>query len=257
MLALRPQRTIVICWMTALGSTPSRSCMKVPSESLNGPNVSGAAQPITFSNHPIASSMSGTVMPTWSMPTMPSWPAGVLCAAAAEGGGAAAPSPARTTPIAAARASATATATENARSIDAIVPVRARKVKRRANDSAAARRLLARCGSGRGLLYGDPNGRLDGLRAPTSATESPGAPARGARDARHRLRQPEGRRGQDDDDAQPRRRVLGAGARRPARRPRPAGQLDHEPGLEPGRHRALDVRRARPPRADRRGHPPG
>ena len=40
----------------------------------NGPKVSGATQPITFSNQATASSMSGTVMPTWSIPTRPSWP---------------------------------------------------------------------------------------------------------------------------------------------------------------------------------------
>ena len=38
------------------------------------PNVSGATQPITFSNQATASSMSGTVIPTWSIPTSPSWP---------------------------------------------------------------------------------------------------------------------------------------------------------------------------------------
>jgi hypothetical protein len=63
MLALRPQRIIVICSMTARGWTPSRSCMKVPVGSENGPKVSGALQPMTSSNHATASSMSGTVMP--------------------------------------------------------------------------------------------------------------------------------------------------------------------------------------------------
>ncbi len=64
MFALRPQRITVICSMTARGCTPSRSCMNVPDGSLNGPNVSGALQPMTSWNHAIASSMSGTVMPT-------------------------------------------------------------------------------------------------------------------------------------------------------------------------------------------------
>ncbi len=64
MFALRPQRTIVIWWITARGSTSSRSCMNVPVGSLNGPNVRGATQPITSSNQAIASSMSGTVIPT-------------------------------------------------------------------------------------------------------------------------------------------------------------------------------------------------
>jgi hypothetical protein len=48
--------------------------MKVPVGSLNGPNVSGATHPITSSNQAIASSMSGTVIPTWSIPTSPSCP---------------------------------------------------------------------------------------------------------------------------------------------------------------------------------------
>ena len=64
MFALRPMRSIVICEITAFGSTSSRSCMNVPTGSLNGPNVSGAAAPITSSNHSIASLMSGTVIPT-------------------------------------------------------------------------------------------------------------------------------------------------------------------------------------------------
>ena len=48
-------------------------------------------------------------------------------------------------------------------------------------------------------------------------------------------------------------RSRSAGLRVLARRPRPAGQPDDEPGAEPGRDRALDVRRARPPHADRGG----
>ena len=48
--------------------------MNVPVGSANGPNVSGATQPITSSNHATAASMSGTVIPTWSMPTRPSCP---------------------------------------------------------------------------------------------------------------------------------------------------------------------------------------
>src|SRR5262245_16023942 len=75
MFALRPQRIIVIWWITARGCTPSRSVMNVPVGSLNGPNESGAAQPITRWNHATASAMFGTVMPTWSIPT--SWSDGV------------------------------------------------------------------------------------------------------------------------------------------------------------------------------------
>ena len=69
----------------------------------------------------------------------------------------------------------------------------------------------------------------------------------------HRLRESEGRRREDDDDAEPRRRVRGAWEARAARRPRPAGQPDDEPGAEPRHDRALDVRRARPQAADLRG----
>ncbi len=59
MFALRPQRTIVICWTTASGSTSSRSW--TPEK---GPKVSGATHPITSSNQATASSMFGTVIPT-------------------------------------------------------------------------------------------------------------------------------------------------------------------------------------------------
>ena len=44
-----------------------------------------------------------------------------------------------------------------------------------------------------------------------------------------------------------------AGARRALHRPRPAGQPDDVAGPEPGHDRALDVRRARAPAADRAG----
>ena len=67
---------------------------------------------------------------------------------------------------------------------------------------------------------------------------------------RHLLREPEGRRREDDLDAQPRRRARRAGQPRPVRRHGPAGQPDDEPGPEPGLDRALDVRRPRPPAPD-------
>ena len=67
----------------------------------------------------------------------------------------------------------------------------------------------------------------------------------------HRVRQPEGRRREDDLDAEPRRGAQGEGVPRPLRRHGPAGQPDDEPGVEPGLDRALDVRRPRPPAADR------
>src|SRR6476659_3212760 len=86
MFALRPQRIIVICWITARGWTPSRSVMNVPVGSLNGPNESGAAHPITRWNHATASWMFGTVMPTWSIPTRPSDGDAFACRAGAADG---------------------------------------------------------------------------------------------------------------------------------------------------------------------------
>src|SRR6266511_3076545 len=71
----------------------------------------------------------------------------------------------------------------------------------------------------------------------------------------HRVRQPEGRGGEDDDDPEPRRRLQGAGVERPCGRPRPAGEPDHEPGPQSGRDRTFDVRRARAPAADRASDP--
>ena len=75
MFALWPMRSTVIWSTTARGSTSSRSCMNVPGAgSLKGPKVSGALAPITSWNQSTASAMSGTVRPTWSMPTSPSRP---------------------------------------------------------------------------------------------------------------------------------------------------------------------------------------
>ena len=59
-----PQRSTLISGITARGSTSSRSCMNVPTGSLNGPKRSGVSQPTTSSNQARASAMSGTVMPT-------------------------------------------------------------------------------------------------------------------------------------------------------------------------------------------------
>ena len=90
------------------------------------------------------------------------------------------------------------------------------------------------------------------LPRPQTRVEDPDEPrtARGSR-----IREPERRRREDDDDAESGRRARRAGAARALRRPRSAGQPDDEPGAEPGRDRALDVRRARPPAADRAGDP--
>ena len=67
-----------------------------------------------------------------------------------------------------------------------------------------------------------------------------------------RLRQPEGRRRQDDDHPQPRGGALGVGPPRPLRRPRPAGKPDDEPGHRPRHGRAEPL-----PRARREGPDPG
>src|SRR3954471_168909 len=75
MFALWPMRSDVICLITDALSTSSRSRISVPDGSEIGPNESGATAPMTSSNHPIAWLMSGTVTPTWSVPTRPSCPA--------------------------------------------------------------------------------------------------------------------------------------------------------------------------------------
>ena len=58
-----PQRTMVICSITAFGSTPSTSCMKVPLSSANGPKDMAFLQPTTSVKKSTACFMSGTVMP--------------------------------------------------------------------------------------------------------------------------------------------------------------------------------------------------
>ena len=73
----------------------------------------------------------------------------------------------------------------------------------------------------------------------------------------HLVRQPERGRRQDDLHVEPRRRAQGEGAARARRRPRPAGQPDDEPGVQPGRDHSLDVRRARASPADRARDPGG
>ena len=88
------------------------------------------------------------------------------------------------------------------------------------------------------------------LPRPNVRPASVSGPCRSAGD---RPRQPEGRRGEDDDHAEPRRRVRRAGLSRAAHRPRPAGEPDDVAGAEPGLDRAVDVRRARPPAADGAG----
>src|SRR5690348_18110130 len=83
----------------------------------------------------------------------------------------------------------------------------------------------------------------DGAGTPASATGNPGRHFERSHSGEgHRLRQPKGRRCKDDDGAESRRRLRGAGNESPPRRPRSAGQPDHESGAESGCNRAVDVR---------------
>ena len=68
------QRTRVIWWITARGSTLSRSAMKLPFSSANGPNDIASLQPSTLMKKSAACLMSGTVMPVWSWPRRPGTP---------------------------------------------------------------------------------------------------------------------------------------------------------------------------------------
>src|SRR6476646_10469297 len=93
MFALWPMRTMVIRSIDVVFATSTTLATKSPAG--NGPKVSGATAPSTSSNHSTAWLRSGTVIPTWSMPTSPSWPGAMLaaaCRAAAAGADAAAPS---------------------------------------------------------------------------------------------------------------------------------------------------------------------
>ena len=87
------------------------------------------------------------------------------------------------------------------------------------------------------------------LRAPTSGrVRAPGED--------HLVRQPEGRRREDDHHPEPGRRLRGVRSRRARDRPRPAGQPDDEPGDRPRQGRGEHVRRARRPHPDPRGDHP-
>ena len=70
-----------------------------------------------------------------------------------------------------------------------------------------------------------------------------------------RLRQPEGRRRQDDDHAEPRGGLRRGGPPGAGRRHGPAGQPHDEPGHRPRLGREVDVRRARRRPLDPRGDP--
>ena len=106
------------------------------------------------------------------------------------------------------------------------------------------------------------------LRAAWEGTPPPGANSRGRwinptaigapRDRQgqgHRIRQPEGRRREDDHHAEPRGGLRGGGPSRPVHRHGPAGQPHDVAGHRPRLARDVDVRRARPRPLDPRGHP--
>ena len=116
---------------------------------------------------------------------------------------------------------------------------------RRADGGGAGARARPRsCGSPRARRSAPPR---DGARAGADAGRRGQVtrPRQG-----DQLRQPEGRRREDDDDAQPRGRLRRVRPRVLVRRPRPAGQPDDEPGDRPRQGREVDVRRARPPHPD-------
>src|SRR3954470_16598184 len=69
------------------------------------------------------------------------------------------------------------------------------------------------------------------------------------------VRQPEGWRGEDHYHPESRGRIRRKGQPRAVRRPGPAVEPDDEPGHRPRLARDVDVRRAREPRLDPRGHP--
>ena len=105
------------------------------------------------------------------------------------------------------------------------------------------RRCYPRRATG-GIVPIAANTGLDGSR--TTSTPSLLCRGRPQHHEGHRLRQPEGRRRQDDDHAEPRRRVRREGPPRAVRRHGSPGQPDHVPGHRPRHAREVDVRRARP-----------
>ena len=129
----------------------------------------------------------------------------------------------------------------------ALAPRRSSRSRRRPGGSRPDRVEGVRPSGRKGALWGS--------LACSPARARAKNPLKEPHDQGHRVRQPEGRRGEDDDHAEPRGRASRSKGTRARRRPRPAGQPDHEPGHGPGRGRALDVRRARPLAADRGGHP--
>ena len=72
----------------------------------------------------------------------------------------------------------------------------------------------------------------------------------------HRLRQPEGRRGEDHHHAEPRGGLRRGGSSRACVDMDPQGNLTMSQGINPDGARAVDVRRPGPRPAHARGHPP-
>ena len=140
-----------------------------------------------------------------------------------------------------------------------------RRGRRRARSTAAATALdarsarLRRSGNSRGLRYDWPKEGANVAAPPLAPTERVIRVRRRGHGHGHGhlVREPERRCRQDDIDPQSRRRASREAAARACRRPRPAGQPDDEPGLQPRRDHAVDVRRARAPAADRARRPPG
>src|SRR4051794_41187665 len=69
-----PQRTWLICVITARGSTFTSCFIRGPFGSAKGPNVSGTRQPSTCLNHDTAVLMFGAGVPKWSTPSRPGKP---------------------------------------------------------------------------------------------------------------------------------------------------------------------------------------
>ena len=139
---------------------------------------------------------------------------------------------------------------------------RPRRRKTRRNSTSEPEAENAPCGGFSAHAAGEGDARMsrrtppDGPFPPSSAPARTGAHLSGGhRVPGHRFRQPKGRRREDHVDHQSRRCAAGARPARARDRPRPAGQPDDEPGLQPRRDRAVDVRRARPPPADRARDP--
>ena len=112
---------------------------------------------------------------------------------------------------------------------------------RRPNEARTTTRSRRRADEGVDLIA--PT-RLDFLKPQR------GRPSRRSTRRRDRLRQPEGRRREDDDDPEPGRRLRRVRLPRPLHRPRPAGQPDDVPGHRPGQGRTQPLRRARQRHAD-------